>query len=118
MDMTQIIDKLGTAVQQIEAENGAPLPQYQPTTPRARLGYDHLIDALNRLPRPLMALLALGFFIVACINPPWFEARIQALSLIPEPMWWIIGAVITFFFGARETHYLRTGPGTDAQQKP
>ena len=116
MDMTQIIDKLGTAVQAIEADNGAPLPQYQPTSPKGRLGYDHLIDALNRLPRPLMALLSLGFFIVAGINPPWFEARMQALSVIPEPMWWIIGAIITFFFGARESHYLRAGPGT--QQKP
>ena len=110
MDMTQIIDKLGTAVDQIEAESGAPLPQYQPTTPKGSLGYNHLIDAVNRLPRPLMALLTLALFIVAGLNPTWFEARMQALAHIPQPMWWIVGAVITFFFGARETHYLRTAP--------
>ena len=34
----------------------------------------------------------------------------QALATVPEPMWWIIGAVITFFFGARETHYRRSQP--------
>ena len=109
MDMTQIVDKLGNAVQQIEAENG-PLPQYQPATPKGAQGYNHLIDALNRLPRPLMALLSLGFFIVAGLNPPWFDARMQALAHIPEPMWWIIGAIITFFFGARESHYRRSKP--------
>lgn len=107
MDLTHIIDKLGTAVQNIETQNGAPLPQYQATTPKGRIGYNHVIDAMNRLPRPLMALLSLAFFIVAGINPGWFEARMQALSAIPEPMWWIIGAVITFFFGARETFYIR-----------
>jgi hypothetical protein len=32
----------------------------------------------------------------------------QALSVIPDPMWWLVGAVLTFFFGSRETHYLRT----------
>ncbi len=109
MDMPQIIDTLGTAVQQIEAEAGTPLPQYQPATPKGKQGYNHLIDAMNRLPRPMMALLSLAFFIIAAINPGWFEARMQALSAIPEPMWWIVGAVITFFFGARETHYLRVG---------
>jgi hypothetical protein len=114
MDLTKIVDELGTAVQQIEADNGAPLPQYEPTSPKARLGYDHVVDAMNRLPRPLMALLSLVFFVVAGINPPWFEARMQALAAIPEPMWWIIGAVITFFFGARETHYMRSGPRTKA----
>ena len=112
MDMTQIIDNLGQAVQDIEAENGAPLPQYEPATAQGRIGYDHVIDAMNRLPRPLMALLSLALFLVAGINPGWFEARMQALAVIPQPMWWILGAVITFFFGARETHYLRAnGPG-------
>ena len=108
MDMPQIIDKLGTALQDIEAENGAPLPQYQPATAGGKVGYNHLIDALNRLPRPLMALLSLAFFILAGVNPPWFEARMQALAVIPQPMWWIVGAVITFFFGAREAHYHRS----------
>lgn len=108
MDMTKVVDTLGLAIQEIEVENGAPLPQYQPTTTQGKLGYNHMVDALNRLPRPLMALLTLAIFIVAGFNPGWFEARMQALAAMPQPMWWIIGAVITFFFGARETHYLRS----------
>ena len=109
MDMPKIVETLGQAVQDIAAENGAPLPDYQPTTQQGRKGYDKLIDALNRLPRPTLALLSLGLFLVAGFNPTWFEARMQALAAVPEPLWWIIGAVITFFFGARETHYLRSG---------
>ena len=108
MELPKIIETLGNAVEEIAAENGAPLPEYQPTTPSGRIGYDHVIDALNRLPRPVMALLTLAIFLVAALNPIWFEARMQALGAVPEAMWWIIGAVITFFFGARETHYMRT----------
>ena len=110
MDMPKIIETLGAAVAEVAAENGAPLPEYQPTSPAGKKGYDKLIDALNRLPRPTMALMTLAIFLVAGFNPPWFEARMQALAVVPEPMWWIIGAVITFFFGARETHYLRANP--------
>ena len=109
MDMTKIVETLGAAVQEVAAENGAALPEYQPVTKTGKQGYDKLIDALNRLPRPTLALLTLALFLVAGLNPAWFEARMQALAAVPEPMWWIIGAVITFFFGARETHYLRSG---------
>ena len=108
MDMTRIVETIGAAVQEVAAENGAPLPDYQPVTKAGKQGYDNLIDALNRLPRPTLALLTLAIFLVAGLNPSWFEARMQALAAVPEPLWWIIGAVITFFFGARETHYLRT----------
>ncbi len=108
MDMTQIGTTLGAAVTQIEAQSGGNLPQYVPTTAKGKIGYDHIVDAMNRLPRPAMAFLTLGIFVVAGFDPVWFDARMQALAAVPQPMWWIIGAVITFFFGARETHYLRT----------
>ena len=26
---------------------------------------------------------------------------------MPEPLWWLLGAVVAFYFGARETHYFR-----------
>ncbi|MEO8241020.1 MAG: 3TM-type holin [bacterium] len=106
MDLAKIVDDLGTAIQDVETRNG-PLPEYRPATAQGRTGYNLLIDAMNRLPRPLMALLTIAAFLIAGCNPPWFEARMQALAMVPPPMWWIIGAVITFFFGARETHYLR-----------
>ncbi|NBZ87616.1 3TM-type holin [Stagnihabitans tardus] len=84
-----------------------PAPQ---VGPKAKPGYDHLIDALNRLPRPILALTTVALFLVAAIAPAWFEARMEALSAIPEPLWWLAGAVITLFFGSREAFYRRQTP--------
>lgn len=83
------------------------LPQLPPGAPQGRKGYDRAVDALNRLPRPLAALMAIGLFLDAALDPAGFQARMEALSSIPEPLWWLLGGVLTFFFGARETHYLR-----------
>jgi hypothetical protein len=86
-----------------------PMPAPQ-LSARAKPGYDALIDALNRLPRPLLALATVALFAVAAINPAWFEARMTALALIPQPLWWLAGAVITMFFGSREAFYHRQTP--------
>ena len=32
----------------------------------------------------------------------------QGLALVPEPLWWLMGAVVSFYFGARELHHVRT----------
>ncbi len=29
---------------------------------------------------------------------------------VPEPLWWLLGAIVAFYFGARETHYYRAHP--------
>lgn len=108
MELPKIVETLGNAVETIAAENGAGLAPFQPGSPQGKRGYDHLIDAINRLPRPIMALMTTGLFLLAGLNPAWFEDRMQALAAVPDAMWWIIGAVITFFFGAREAHYLRS----------
>ncbi len=66
-----------------------------------KAGFDRVMDALNRLPRPLMALGTLALIMTALIDPVWFSARMNALSQMPEALWWLIGAVISLFFGAR-----------------
>lgn len=69
---------------------------------RPRRGpFDVLIDALNRLPRPAMALGTLGLFVSAMVDPVWFAARMQGMALVPEPLWWLLGAIVSFYFGAR-----------------
>jgi len=68
--------------------------------PRASL-FDWTIDALNRIPRPAMALGTLGLFVAAMVDPIWFAARMQGIALVPEPLWWLLGAVVSFYFGAR-----------------
>lgn len=68
---------------------------------RDRGWFDRLMDALNRLPRPAMALGTLGLFVAAMVDPVWFGARMAGLALVPEPLWWLLGAIVSFYFGAR-----------------
>lgn len=63
--------------------------------------FDRLMDALNRVPRPALALGTLGLFVSAMIDPIWFAARMQGVALVPEPLWWLLGAIVSFYFGAR-----------------
>lgn len=45
--------------------------------------FDRLMDAINRLPRPMMALGCLGLFVSAMVDPVWFAARMQGVALVP-----------------------------------
>ncbi len=64
-------------------------------------GFDRFMNGLNRVPRPALAFGTLGLFITAMIDPLWFAARMQGLNLVPEPMWWLLGVIVSFYFGAR-----------------
>ncbi len=94
----------GQAMDQLQAEFG-----------RAPSGwFDGLMNGLNRLPRPLLTLGTIGLFIYAMVEPVGFSQRMQGLALVPEPLWWLMGAIVSFYFGAREAHYFRgrVWPGT------
>jgi hypothetical protein len=69
--------------------------------------FDSAVNGLNRLPRPFLALGTVGLFAYAMIDPVSFSARMMGLNAVPEPLWWLLGAVVAFYFGARETHYFR-----------
>jgi hypothetical protein len=70
--------------------------------------FDRFVNGLNRLPRPLLALGTLGLFVYAMAEPAGFSIRMASLALVPEPLWWLLGAVVSFYFGARELHHIRT----------
>lgn len=76
-------------------------------TPLGR--FDRFVNALNRLPRPALALGTIGLFVYAMTDPVHFAARMQGLAAVPEPLWWLLGAVVSFYFGARELFYQRGG---------
>lgn len=63
--------------------------------------FDRMIDGMNRLPRPMMALGTVALAVSAMVDPVWFAARMQGMALVPEPLWWLMGAIISFYFGAR-----------------
>jgi hypothetical protein len=69
--------------------------------------FDRMVNGLNRLPRPLLAFGTLGLFIYAMVDPEAFAKRMVGLNAVPEPLWWLLGAIVAFYFGARETHYFR-----------
>ena len=51
-------------------------------------------------------------------DPDGFARRMQALALVPEPLWWLLGAVVAFYFGAREAHHARLGKFTPPPLPP
>lgn len=69
--------------------------------------FDRFVNGLNRLPRPMLALGTMGLFVYAMVEPQGFGLRMEGLQLVPEPLWWLLGAIVGFYFGAREAHYLR-----------
>ena len=80
--------------------------------------FDRMVNGLNRLPRPMLAFGTLSLFVYAMIDPESFGARMVGLNLVPEPLWWLLGAVVGFYFGAREAHYFRTRPVASAAPLP
>jgi len=68
--------------------------------------FDRVMDGVNRVPRPALALGTLGLFVAAMIDPIWFAERMQGIALVPEPLWWLLGVVVSFYFGAR--HQLKS----------
>jgi len=63
--------------------------------------FDRVMDGVNRMPRPAMAFGILLLFTLSMTDPVWFASRMQGLSLVPEPLWWLLGAIVSFYFGAR-----------------
>ena len=84
------------------AIHGGAMAQFGAEFARPRVGlFDRMIDGLNRLPRPALALGTLGLFVTAMVDPVWFAARMQGIALVPEPLWWLLGVIVSFYFGAR-----------------
>ena len=71
--------------------------------------FDRFVNGLNRLPRPMLALGTLGLFVYAMIDPDGFSRRMIGLNNVPDALWWLLAAIVGFYFGAREAHYFRSG---------
>ena len=81
---------------------GAALAQLAAEFSRAQKGgFDRIMDGVNRIPRPALALGTLALFLAAMVDPIWFAARMQGIALVPEPLWWLLGVIVSFYFGAR-----------------
>lgn len=90
-----------TAMRDADAKSES-LQQFAAEFAHARQGlFDRAVDALNRLPRPMLALGTIWLFVMAMLDPDGFAAGMSGLALVPEPLWWLMGAIVSFYFGAR-----------------
>lgn len=67
-----------------------------------RSWFDSLVDGLNRLPRPFLAFGVMGGITWAAVDPIAFTAAMTALSVVPDPLWYLAGIIVAFFFGAKQ----------------
>ena len=63
--------------------------------------FNQLVDAANRMVRPLFTYGIVAMFIWAAIDPVNFALTVQGLQIIPELMWYIMMTIIGFWFGGR-----------------
>lgn len=81
--------------------------------------FNRLVNGLNRLPRPVLALGTVCLFIYAMLDPTGFSQRMIGLDTVPRELWWLLGAIVSFYFGARELHYKRAQKHPNRQmEKP
>jgi hypothetical protein len=66
-----------------------------------RTWWDSFIDGLNRLPRPLLTIGILSFFVLAPLNPARFLEIAKAYELMPQGYWALLSIIIGFYFGGR-----------------
>jgi len=99
--MPPIFPKFGPTARRVLA---ALMP---PADPATRSRYDRLIDAANRLPRPLLVFGTLALFGLALFDPAAFDRLMTSLHSMPEELWWLAAAIFAGHFGAREAHHLR-----------
>lgn len=72
-----------------------------------RTKWDSFVDGLNRLPRPAIVALVISYFVASWANTATFAAINAGLATVPEPMWWLMSAVVSFYFMAREMNHKR-----------
>jgi hypothetical protein len=66
-----------------------------------RTRWDSFVDGLNRLPRPLLTIGVLSFFVLAPLNPTKFLEIAKAYELMPSGYWALVSVIIGFYFGGR-----------------
>jgi hypothetical protein len=73
--------------------------EFQPRTNRT--WWDSFIDGLNRVPRPLITLGVLAFFVLAPLDPLRFAQIARAYELMPDGFWALLSIIVAFYFGGR-----------------
>ncbi len=65
---------------------------------------DSLVDGYNRIIRPSIVTIVIYYFHLSYSDTIQFQKINTGLSTVPEPMWYVLSAIIGFYFCARELH--------------
>jgi Holin of 3TMs, for gene-transfer release len=76
--------------------------------------FDSLMDGLNRLPRPMMALSCISLFYAAFWKPSHFAIAMLSLSGVPDPLWKLLYMIVAFYFVSRAITTAGIGRVTEA----
>jgi hypothetical protein len=63
--------------------------------------FNILVDGYNRLQRPAMTSGVIALFVWAAIDPASFAITMNALSAVPEMLWYILASIVAFWFSGR-----------------
>lgn len=74
---------------------------------RPTAGFRSFLDSLNSLPGPIVVVTTTVMIGFAMLSPEAFAARMNGLNQVPEPLWWLMGGLVSFYFGAREIRQAR-----------
>lgn len=77
-------------------------------------GLRSFLDSLNTLPGPVVVISTTAMVGFAVLDPAGFAARMNGLNQVPEPLWWLMGGLVSFYFGAREMRFVRGRAVADA----
>lgn len=81
-----------------------------------RTWFDSLIDGLNRLPRPFLALGVLGLLAFAPYDPVKFAEIMNVYQLVPPWLAALFAVIVGFYFGARHLEKRLKFTGVDADK--
>lgn len=76
-------------------------------TARPTPGFRNFIDSLNNLPGPVLVVSTTAMAGFALLDPAGFSARMNGLNAVPEPLWWLMGGLVSLYFGTREMRFVR-----------
>jgi len=75
--------------------------QAEQSAPEKQNWFNIIVDGFNRLQRPAMTSGVIALFVWASIEPVSFTITMQALTVVPEMLWYILASVIAFWFSGR-----------------
>lgn len=83
--------------------NAAVLQQFATEFQRraSRSWWDSFVDGLNRLPRPLLTLSVMAFFLLTPFYPEKIIEVSMAYEVIPAGFWALLSIIVGFYFGGR-----------------